>query len=278
MTARSSILTACVLAAAFPGVASASSDDDVASWRPDPGTLEITLTPGLYIPRLSGATSLDGGTRLGLQGDFGLNDLEPSLNVDLLIRNTDEWSLLVTGMHFETSHADTFSGFARFGDVLLSPGTPYEATFNLTTVSWEVSVPLWRPYRDEPMLDFRFSPVVALRYVRVEQSLEVPGGSDEGGGRWFGLLAGLEMDVEVFTGDRFGWLRRVTFNAAIAAGPAFGEGGTTMWQIRTGITFNVTEHFGVHLGYRLVELNLENGDYELDGGVQGLFAGATLRF
>jgi hypothetical protein len=63
-----------------------------------------------------------------------------------------------------------------------------------------------------------------------------------------------------------------------AIGPAFGGDGGYAWSIRGGVTLEVVENVGINFGYRLLELNVEDDDWEFDGGLQGLFLGGTIRF
>ena len=51
-----------------------------------------------------------------------------------------------------------------------------------------------------------------------------------------------------------------------------------MWHARVGLTHYFNRNIGVYFGFRLVDFNVENGDYELEGGLQGLFIAATVRF
>ena len=44
------------------------------------------------------------------------------------------------------------------------------------------------------------------------------------------------------------------------------------------MTASITKNFGLMIGYRLVELDVEDGDYKLDGGLQGLFFAGSLQF
>ena len=78
--------------------------------------------------------------------------------------------------------------------------------------------------------------------------------------------------------ERIPGLALFRIQAAVAGGPAFGGDGGGMWQVRAGITVGFTEMLGVMIGYRLVELNVDNGPYTFNGGLQGLFLAGSLRF
>ncbi len=51
-----------------------------------------------------------------------------------------------------------------------------------------------------------------------------------------------------------------------------------IWSLRAAATVYVTDALGLQLGFRLVHVDAEDGDYELDAGLQGLFLGVSLRF
>jgi hypothetical protein len=51
-----------------------------------------------------------------------------------------------------------------------------------------------------------------------------------------------------------------------------------MWSVRATATVYVTEQVGLEFGFRLLHLDVEDGDYELDAGLQGLLLGVNLRF
>jgi hypothetical protein len=279
------MLISTICAAALLSAAHADTADEAAT-EPVPPSLEFTLTPGVYFPRLDGTSSLGSsqgdGTELDLDSDLGLGGMEPTFNAELRIRNGDEWSLLLGGFEFSTDADSSFNGNATFGKIDLKTGTPYRSTFKLTTVSGEVIVPVWRPYRDVPDFDLCFSPLAGLRFLDMEQELQVPGvAKARASGRWFSLMIGLEVQIEIDT-DRFTrWLRRVTFETAVSAGPGWGDGGTGqwMWNVRTGVNIDLTKNLGISLGYRLVEFNIDNNDdYKINAGLQGLFIGGRLRF
>ncbi len=57
-------------------------------------SLEITLLPGAWIPRLDGESSFGpagAGRDIHLSRKLGLNSSEPTVNVELAIRKQDVW-------------------------------------------------------------------------------------------------------------------------------------------------------------------------------------------
>ena len=53
-------------------------------------SLEVTLLPGVWLPRLVGKTAL-GGDPIWVNTEFDLNANEPTLNVELSIRKDEIW-------------------------------------------------------------------------------------------------------------------------------------------------------------------------------------------
>ncbi len=262
---------------------------------PPASSLEVRLLAGAYLPRLNGEASLGpGAPDIDLDDDLGLGDQEPSLNLELTIRKKEIWELILGGFDFSTDSSGFFSGTASFGSLVLNDGDPFRASFDPTSVSAEVAVALWRPYADGSagaggndnrtrdgryVVDLRISPVFGMRYLDVDQSLTVSGGNREStGGEWLAVLVGGDVTLEYRPGELLPCLNMFGLQAGLSAGPALGGDGGSVWQVRGGLTLQFTEHVGVLIGYRLVEMDVENDDYSLDGGLQGLFIAGSLRF
>ena len=104
------------------------------------------------------------------------------------------------------------------------------------------------------------------------------GGTESAGGEWLAVYARLLMEMDYRPRERTSWLALLRIQGSFAAGPALGGDGGSMWQVRASATIQFTEAFGFMFGYRLVELNVDNGAYTLDGGLQGLFVAGSLKF
>ena len=55
------------------------------------------------------------------------------------------------------------------------------------------------------------------------------------------------------------------------------EGGKEV-TLRAGMRFWFCDAFSLDFGYRLIEAGIESEEYELTGGLQGLFLSGTIRF
>ena len=104
--------------------------------------------------------------------------------------------------------------------------------------------------------DFRITPFVGARYVRVRFEVDAgAGGRDEGEGDWLTIYGGLHAELNLRLGDRIPWLQLVRLEADMGAGPALGGDGGLVWHARAGMTVMPTPNVGVTFGYRLLEID-----------------------
>ncbi|MHC4764826.1 MAG: hypothetical protein ACYTF2_06940 [Planctomycetota bacterium] len=289
------IRTVAALSALAGATAAADPPPPAPDAPPAASSLEVRLLAGVWLPRLNGDSALGpGAPDIDLDDVLGLDDKEVTLNLELTVRMNEIWELILSGFDFSTDVSGYFPGNATFGSLTLNDGDRYKAEFDITSVSTEIAVALWRPYADDPSsagesnnrtrdgryaVDLRISPVFGVRYLDVDQSLSVVGGGRETtGGEWVALLFGGDITLEYRPEERLPLLTMFGMQAGLSVGPAFGDDGGTVWQVRGGFTLQFTEHLGVLIGYRLVELDVENDDYSMDGGLQGLFLAGSFRF
>jgi hypothetical protein len=290
-----------VMAAALTGPAlhdgQAAAVDDPPPAPPPPqqeGTsLEVTFLPGVWIPRMVGKVAL-GGDEIQVNDEFELNKNEATLNLELAVRKNDFWELWFGGFDFSSNVSGLFRGDGKnFGSLALNNGDPYNSEFEMTSVATDLSVAVWRPYADghshdqgdnnrnwegRHIVDLRFCPQFGMRYIDVDHTITTAGGTERAGGEWLAVYAGLLVELDYRPQRRLSWLSLFRIQGSFAAGPALGGDGGSMWQVRAGITTQFTETLGIMIGYRLVELNVENAGYTLDGGLQGLFLAGSIRF
>ncbi|MDY7110097.1 MAG: hypothetical protein SYC29_15810 [Planctomycetota bacterium] len=253
--------------------------------------LEFIFTPGVWLPRLKGDTtfgSLAGARVIDLDEMLELDDSEPIFRGELTLRIDDYWQVRADGFDFSADSAGTFFFNRRFGDVILEPGDRYRASIDLTSAAIEAGADLFTvvgdaaPERPGREADLRFTPRLGLRYAGVDQSLQRLGGErEELSGDWLALYGGLEMRLRYEPAGGVAGLpfaRAMQLEAGGTIGPAFGGDGGFIWQIRAGATVEFTPNVGLTFGYRLTELDVEDGDWAFDAGLQGLFLAATVRF
>ena len=255
-----------------------------------PPSLEwrFELLPGVWFPRLGGEVRLGDSPRavsLHVKRDLDLRDAEVVFDPDVTIRLGDTWHLRAGGFAFSTDAAGVFEGEADFGRLTLRDGDRYRGSVDIDSAAIEVGAALWTwvdwqsPDEAGRRTAFTLAPKLGLRYVQVEQDLELIGtGREDVGGEWTALYGGLEMRLRWERPDVLPIGRAFELNAAGGLGPAFGADGGFIWQVRANATLDLTANLGVTIGYRLLELDVEDGPYDCQAGLQGLFVGATLRF
>ena len=256
--------------------------------------MEVSLLAGVWLPRLGGEATLGAGnSSVDVATQLNLDDMEASLNLELSIRVDEVWDLAFTGFDFSTTAAGSFVGNATFGGLVLSDGDPYSATFDITSVSVEVAYAFYRPFADGSshaegmanttwdghyIADLRFAARFGMRYLDVEQAITSGGTTQPAGGEWLTPFAGIEIELNYRPEKRIPALAMLRLYGGIAFGPSLGGDGGFMWQVRGGVTIQFIEQVGIVFGYRLVEMNVENGAYAFDGGLQGLFLAGSIRF
>lgn len=250
---------------------------------------EFTLKPTVWVPRLGGTVSFG---RSPIGGDI---NLEEGLNVDasetmfvpeLALRKNSLWQLEFSAFDFSTTESAVFEGLEDFGQVELDPGDPYRTWFDMTSASVEFTYWGLQPRRfgrarthRAGAVDLRFAPGVGVRFIDLEQRVEVFGEATDGvEATWLAPYLAAHMQMRYRLPQEFPVFDAFELDASLGVGPALGGDGGTMAQIRIGINALANHNVGVTFGYRLLQLNVKRDDYELEAGLQGLFAGLTVRF
>jgi hypothetical protein len=248
----------------------------------------------VWQPRLDGyVESPDGADAIQLASQFQLDDREPSPNVELYLKKNEFWEVILSGFGFETSTTGSFVGSGTFGGLVLNDGDPFSSTFEITSVAAELGITPWRPFatghsrdlgddnrtwQNKYIVDLRVSPQFGFRYIDVDQQVVTGGGSLRTGGDWAAITAGLDITMQWRPEHRIPGFQMFEMQASAAFGPALGDGGGFIWQVRGGISIQFIEQVGILVGYRLLEMDLSNDEFRFNGGLQGLFFAASLRF
>lgn len=276
-----------------PGAPPAAAPPALAPEPPPPQSLHADLLVGVWLSRLGGTSALNGSAALDLAADYQLNGMDNSPNAELTIRKGEFYDLLLSGFGFSSDSLVAFPVNGSFGPVAIAQGDAVQSSFDITSLNAELGFNVWRPYTKTPQLvdkyhnrtadghyvaDLRLTPLLGARFIEASQTVtNLTAGTAAGGeGDWLAVYGGFQMTCD--WRPELTWLRLVRFQGSFALGPALGGDGGFMWQVRAGITAHPTENFGITLGYRLVELNVENDGWELDGGLQGLFIAGSIRF
>lgn len=259
------------------------------------GSLNFSLLAGAWIPRFEGnatlgSASMPNATRFDLASDFALDDMEPTVLPELSIRKREIWEMRFSGFVFSTGAAGTIDRNGSFGELDFAAGDAFRSDLDITSAAGELRIGMLRAYTNTPeanvtndgrqKVDFRFAPIVGLRYVEVDHRVErlAGNGVEDVGGTWVVPYGGLRFELTYYPDGDLPLIHMLRLEAGAAAGPALGGDHGFAWQVGAGLTCQFTPNLGVMFGYRLLELDVENGAYEFDGGLQGLFLAASLRF
>jgi hypothetical protein len=88
----------------------------------------------------------------------------------------------------------------------------------------------------------------------------------------------MKMDLSFDMQPSFPIIDRLQVMADGSIGPALGGDGGVVVTLGAGIRCWVYHHVSLDFGYRLLDAHVENDDYELTGGLQGLFVSGTVWF
>jgi hypothetical protein len=254
-------------------------------------TLRLDVAAGVWLPRLLGDVTLGpNGTKLDVQDDLGMDDLEPSFSGSLAL-GRGEWQVRVDGFDFSTAATTTFiapgGAPAVYGPLILNTGDVISSSFDMTSFSAELG---WWPLHpcecgkvmsngELCKVDFRLGLLGGFRYLDIDQSVNQIGvGQVDTGGEWTVLHGGLMLDLFYDVKDIWPIVEAFEIYAAASAGPALGGDGGFMYQVRTGFLLHFTANASFMFGYQIVNIDAENGDFELNAGPQGLFIGGAVRF
>ena len=103
-------------------------------------------------------------------------------------------------------------------------------------------------------------------------------GREKASGAWAAPYVGAELELRWASRDRLSFIEQVQIAGGIGIGPALGGDGGSLTHLHADLTIMFTPNFGAYMGYKLVDVHVKNHEYELDGGLEGLVFGATLRF
>ncbi|MHC4909274.1 MAG: hypothetical protein ACYTF9_06100 [Planctomycetota bacterium] len=244
------------------------------------GRGELTFKAGVWFPRLGGLSSLGtGAPELDFDLDLSLRDAEPTPNFEVIYVRRDGWKMHLDVFQYEGTDTVDFVGSSSFGSVSLQTGDTVKSDVSISSLGAELHLPSIMRYEDDPDVDFRISPILGLRVAHTRQVVEEVGvAREEYKVDAPAPMFGASLDLAWKVNEQLPLLHRVDIAAGTSFGPALSGDGGSMWHVRADITLSFTANVGLLFGYRLLELDLEDGDYMWDAGLQGLFVGAMLRF
>ncbi len=238
-----------------------------------------TLRIGAWLPRLGG-TITDGGGAIDFETTIDLRSREDVALVEFELRPIEHLTLSLTAFDFSTSGNGSFVGNDTFGGVAFNNGDLWSGKITMQSVSVEGAWDYWRPYPRGGDTMFTLSPVVGAQWYGTSVGLQndTSALSVNHDNSWQAIYAGLRYDLGWDTRGKISWIDSFSMSAELTAGALLGNNGGSLWSVRAGAALEFTKGFSGYFGYRLREMNGEDGSYTFDAGLQGIYVGVQFRF
>ena len=276
----------------------AAGDEEITPDRPSE-TFELDFTATAWFPRLTGTFSIGpDGTTLDVETDTFLHGSEVAFNGEADLR-MGAWTFHVAGSEFSTSGGGVLDEDIRVAGVDLAAGSLWTSSYDQWTIEAEADLALWRPFADEPypwssegdratnrnqdgdyLVDLRINGRLGYRYTHVRQTFDssTAGLRSTSTAGWSAIVLGIIVDAGIDTRPLIPFLRELEFEAGATASPVVGGGSGYLFGIEATLRAYLLENAALVFGFRLQGTNASAGEYERNGSVMGLVAGATIRF
>ncbi|MBM44572.1 MAG: hypothetical protein CMJ36_06140 [Phycisphaerae bacterium] len=242
--------------------------------------LGFNITTGAWLIRLRGDSALGRSGNLSLDDQLAMNDREAVFRGEFRV-GRDDWGVEIMGMDFETSSSGTFGSAGTWGDASFAAGDAFRSSFDFMSIGVEGQ---WNPLdligeanTHIPMF-LTVGPHLGINYSDIRQRLSFDTTASDEQGEFTSIYGGGQLILRMDTMDRLPWLRKIEFRAGGGFGAALGHDGGTMFHARADMRFYFMKNIAVLFGYRLLELNVEKGDWKPAPSLQGLFVGASIEF
>ena len=240
---------------------------------------DALIRGGLWLPRLGGTVE-DGGGKIDFETNIDVRNKETVPMVEFSLQPIDDVVFSMSFFDFSTSGDGLFSGNDVFGGVAFNNGDGWSASTTIQSVGFEAAWSAWKPYSSNDNATLSFAPVIGLRWFGVDSSLTntTIDNNISHTNSWIALSAGLEMEFRWDTRKTLEFADSISIEGQFLAGTLTGGDGGSMWSVQAGIAVDFSPNIGGFFGYRLQELNAQDGTYTFDAGLQGLFVGGEIRF
>lgn len=228
-----------------------------------------------------GIQSLDGGNA----EEFDLRDVdidtpEASLAGEIHLGRGD-WRFLLRMVDFAGDQETDARAAGTVGGFVYADGDVIETSLDYAQFEFEVAYSFAKrsmsPYEGGYKLHSNFELIGGVRVIDVDWELvNTTGGDSAGASETFvEPLGGVRLTMELY--EEFDIDVQVT-----AGGMPFGDKSTITVDAMVGGVWRPFENFGVQVGYRFTGLNMtsesDEGDYEWDGSMAGLYTGVVIQF
>ena len=276
----------------------AMDTEEVPSDRPSE-SFELDFTATAWFPRLTGTFAIGpDGTTLDVETDTFLHGSEVAFNGEVDLR-MGAWTFHVAGSDFSTNGNGVLDESIRVAGVDLAAGSLWASSYDQWTIEAEADLAIWRPFADEPfpwsseghrstnqdqdgdyLVDLRINGRLGYRYTHVRQTFDSSTANlrSISTAGWSAIVLGIIVDVGIDTRPLIPFLRELEFEAGATASPVVAGGSGYLFGIEATLRAYLLENAALVFGFRLHGTNASAGEYERNGSVMGLVAGATIRF
>ncbi len=253
----------------------------------------IKFEPAAWYAAAEGNLRLPGGAASGNGDTYRFSELNmdsPRVSPfgELQLKRGD-WRICLNAVGFATGDRGSVAdGPGQIGEIVVEPGDTLRSSLDLTTLGVSAAY-AFHGFASEsklrngaPRLTSTLMAVAGMRALDVGIDVErIPVGSTGPSGAvgddalHAHPFAGLRWELEVH--------EDFTIDLEVTLG-GLQSGDSESWSsdILVGFQWNPTHYFGAQVGYRQLLLGIESGEdpaeFAWQGGLAGVYAGATLRF
>ncbi|MEE2681917.1 MAG: hypothetical protein VX641_06045 [Planctomycetota bacterium] len=276
----------------------AAQAEEIPADRPSEA-FELDFTATAWFPRLTGTFAIGpGGTTLDVETDTFLHGSEVAFNGEADLRS-GAWTFHIAGSEFSTSGNGVLDESIRVAGVDLIAGSLWRSSYDQWTIEAEADLAIWRPFADEPfpwssdnqrstnlnqdgdyLVDLRINGRLGYRYTHVRQTFDSSTANlrSTSTAGWSAVVLGIIVDAGIDTRPLIPFLRELEFEAGASASPVVGGGSGYLFGVQATLRAYLFENAALVFGFRLQGTNASAGEYDRNGSVMGLVAGATIRF
>lgn len=266
-------------------------------WR-ESEEFHLRIRAGAWFARLNGNLQVgSAGTTITEETTLNLNDSEAAF-LGEAVATWHSFRAQLDGFSFATSGSATASTAAVIGPIAVAPGDILASTADLWSVGASIGYDFLRPYSDQVWPcsarsrrtsnvrsdgdyqgDLSFFGLVGGRCIGISQSINDQTSAQATS---FDITAGYAtvgggLDVLVPLDELLPIGRTLSISGQAQWGTGFTD-DQWMLAVQATLTVQFTDYLSAFFGYRLLDFNAVQGGNSLDGSLQGLTLGATLRF
>lgn len=263
----------------------------------DSDALHFALRPALWMARVRGDTNFGGGNFV-VDDALGLDGYEATFNGELSASWGVFYEVMVDGWFFSTSASLASQVTGTFGTVNIALGDQLATEFAGASAGGEFDITLWQPFADRQTpwsaaipnqkntaagggykADLRIKAIGSVRWYSASMSVNDTTSAQSDSWALAAVMPGIGggFDLAFDMAGRIPLVQSIRLEAAGGVGSNFTNGQEFTFA-RAGLSVMFNANCGAEFGYRLENFTLDNNSANFDGGVQGLYFGANIKF